>query len=261
MIPKFSVYTHTCLLNGLLCLCLCLCSHRSDGSLLGYKAVPSSDSQARKPLNQFSVRSCQLMTLCKPMPYTFIVQVQRRAMPTGTSMGANSNSPLAPIQRMFYVDSDGERAEWVEIIKRTADGLTRRHSQADTFLEAVRKAQTSSLSMFSVAGQGVAGATGGPMGSRYGCQVQQIPNSLVDDFLASFEYAAHRVFFSYIPIPISTLAQNYLAGQFPGNFCLACHFIVLAHFLQSPPSLPHSLPYLISDLFSFSSFEIFCFSL
>ncbi len=64
----------------------------SDGSLIGYKNKPEGTTV--DPLNNFTVKGCQIMSIDRPKPYTFII----RGLQWTTV-----------IERMFHVESEKER--------------------------------------------------------------------------------------------------------------------------------------------------------
>lgn len=63
-----------------------------NGSLIGFKTKP--DESMNDPLNNFTVKGCQIMSTDKPKPYTFII----RGLQWTTV-----------IERMFHVESEHER--------------------------------------------------------------------------------------------------------------------------------------------------------
>ncbi|XP_022237199.1 RAC serine/threonine-protein kinase-like [Limulus polyphemus] len=77
-----------------------------DGSLIGFKSKP--EHGYGDPLNNFTVRGCQLMKADRPKPFTFII----RGLQWTTV-----------IERTFYVDSEKERDEWMQAIQYVADRL------------------------------------------------------------------------------------------------------------------------------------------
>lgn len=79
---------------------------REDGTFFGFKAKPEHDLQ--EPLNNFTVRECQLMRLEKPKPNTFIIR--------GLQM-------TTVVERMFYVESPEEREDWIKAIQAVAEKL------------------------------------------------------------------------------------------------------------------------------------------
>ncbi|XP_070493425.1 RAC serine/threonine-protein kinase-like [Chironomus tepperi] len=81
---------------------------RSDGSLVGYKNRPDA-SIPSEPSNNFTVARCQIMSVDRPRPFTFII----RGLQWTTV-----------IERMFYVETDQERAQWVEAIRSVANRLS-----------------------------------------------------------------------------------------------------------------------------------------
>ena len=75
---------------------------RDDGTLMGFKQKPDSSTQSADRLNNFTVRGCQIMSIDRPKPFTFIIR------------GLQWNNV---IERTFYVDSESERQEWIEAIR------------------------------------------------------------------------------------------------------------------------------------------------
>lgn len=73
---------------------------RDDGTLMGYKSKADADSGER--LNNFTVRGCQIMSVDRPKPYTFIIRGLQWAN---------------VIERTFHVESEKERQEWMEAIR------------------------------------------------------------------------------------------------------------------------------------------------
>lgn len=65
-----------------------------DGSLIGFKTKP--EHNLSDPLNNFTVKGCQIMTSDRPKPYTFLI----RGLQWTTV-----------IERTFHVESDKERYE------------------------------------------------------------------------------------------------------------------------------------------------------
>ncbi|KAI9577510.1 hypothetical protein GQX74_004972 [Glossina fuscipes] len=76
---------------------------RGDGTLIGYRNKPTGSGPVDK-LNDFTVRGCQIMTVDRPKPYTFII----RGLQWTTV-----------IERTFCVDTDEERQQWTDAISRT----------------------------------------------------------------------------------------------------------------------------------------------
>ncbi|GAB6020897.1 RAC-alpha serine/threonine-protein kinase [Chamberlinius hualienensis] len=79
---------------------------QDDGSLIGFKAKP--EHGLNDPLNNFTVKGCQLMKTERPKPYTFII----RGLQWTTV-----------IERTFHVESDKERDEWMQAIQYVAEKL------------------------------------------------------------------------------------------------------------------------------------------
>lgn len=80
---------------------------REDGSLLGYKSKPESAAPGEK-LNNFTVKGCQIMSIDRPKPYTFIIR------------GLQWTNV---IERMFHVESEEERFQWMEAIRYVSNRL------------------------------------------------------------------------------------------------------------------------------------------
>ncbi|KAL5008941.1 hypothetical protein ScPMuIL_014522 [Solemya velum] len=79
---------------------------RKDGSFLGFRAKP--EHGLSDPLNDFTVKDCQLMKMEKPRPNTFII----RGLQWTTV-----------VERMFCVDNTDEREEWIQAIRSVAENL------------------------------------------------------------------------------------------------------------------------------------------
>lgn len=79
-----------------------------DGKLLGYKSKPETTAPPEK-LNNFTVRGCQIMSVDRPKPYTFIIRGLQWTH---------------VIERTFHVESDRERQQWVEAIRHVANRLS-----------------------------------------------------------------------------------------------------------------------------------------
>uniref|UniRef100_A0A1L8DLW5 non-specific serine/threonine protein kinase n=1 Tax=Nyssomyia neivai TaxID=330878 RepID=A0A1L8DLW5_9DIPT len=81
---------------------------RNDGTLMGYKTRPDTTSAPAERLNNFTVKDCQIMSMDRPKPYTFIIR--------GLQL-------TTVIERMFHVETDLERQEWVDAIRFVANRL------------------------------------------------------------------------------------------------------------------------------------------
>jgi len=66
----------------------------ADGSLMGYRNKPEGSSTS-EPLNNFTVKRCQIMSVDRPKPYTFTI----RGLQWTTV-----------IERTFHVSSEKERS-------------------------------------------------------------------------------------------------------------------------------------------------------
>jgi len=81
---------------------------KEDGQFIGFKSKPNTQDQINDPLNNFTVKGCQIMTAEKPKPFTFFIR--------GLQM-------TTVVERMFHVDSASERAGWLEAIERVKKKL------------------------------------------------------------------------------------------------------------------------------------------
>lgn len=77
-----------------------------DGSLVGFKQKP--EGQYNDPLNNFTVRGCQIMKTERPKPNTFII----RGLQWTTV-----------IERTFHTETPQDRDEWCDAIERVASML------------------------------------------------------------------------------------------------------------------------------------------
>ncbi|XP_068155508.1 RAC serine/threonine-protein kinase-like [Drosophila tropicalis] len=85
---------------------------RADGTLMGYRSRPpdrATPTQSEQLLNNFTVRGCQIMTVDRPKPFTFII----RGLQWTTV-----------IERTFAVDTELERQQWTEAIRNVASRLS-----------------------------------------------------------------------------------------------------------------------------------------
>ncbi|KAL5288209.1 AKT3 family protein [Megaselia abdita] len=80
---------------------------KDDGTLLGYRNN-NDPSQNVEPTNNFTVKRCQIMTLDKPKPYTFIIRGLQWTQ---------------IIERTFHVDSEEERQSWTAAIRNVANRI------------------------------------------------------------------------------------------------------------------------------------------
>jgi len=79
---------------------------KEDGQFIGFKSKPTAQDLT-DPLNNFTVKGCQIMTADRPKPYTFFIR--------GLQM-------TTVVERMFHVESAAERSTWLEAI----EGVKRR---------------------------------------------------------------------------------------------------------------------------------------
>lgn len=76
---------------------------RDDGTLVGFKTKPDHlMAAAAAPLNNFTVRGCQIMAVDRPKPFTFVI----RGLQWTTV-----------IERTFHVETEKDREDWVNAIK------------------------------------------------------------------------------------------------------------------------------------------------
>ncbi|RWS24576.1 RAC serine/threonine-protein kinase-like protein [Leptotrombidium deliense] len=87
-----------------------------DGSLLGFKQKPD-DGAFSDPLNNFTVRNCQVMKTEKPKPFTFLL----RGLQWTTV-----------IERMFCTETEEDREEWCRAIEYVANLV---HTMSDQDVE------------------------------------------------------------------------------------------------------------------------------
>ncbi|XP_055852444.1 RAC serine/threonine-protein kinase [Episyrphus balteatus] len=81
---------------------------RDDGTLMGYRNKPENTTPSER-LNNFTVKGCQIMTVDRPKPYTFII----RGLQWTTV-----------IERTFHVEKESDRQEWTDAIRTVASRLS-----------------------------------------------------------------------------------------------------------------------------------------
>ncbi len=111
---------------------------REDGTFYGYKNIPQVSpyrifyfhlsirrcililnvfqDNLEQPLNNFTVRDCQIICLNKPKPYTILM----RGLQWTTV-----------VERLFFVEHESERQEWIGAIQMVANRL-RSENEAPT---------------------------------------------------------------------------------------------------------------------------------
>ncbi|XP_050406334.1 RAC-gamma serine/threonine-protein kinase isoform X2 [Patella vulgata] len=114
---------------------------RQDGSFLGFRAKPENGDLS-DPLNDFTVKDCQLMKLERPKPNTFII----RGLQWTTV-----------VERMFCVDSTEEREEWIQAIKSVSETLKVEEEEACSPLERAKKKSLEDFEFLKVLGKGTFG--------------------------------------------------------------------------------------------------------
>lgn len=82
---------------------------KDDGTLMGYKTKPDGPANTAERLNNFTVKGCQIMSVDRPKPFTFII----RGLQWTTV-----------IERTFHVETEMERQEWMEAIRNVASRLS-----------------------------------------------------------------------------------------------------------------------------------------
>lgn len=75
---------------------------RSDGTLHGWRSKPNENAPPERPLNDFTIKGCQIMTYDRPRPFTFVI----RGLQWTTV-----------VERTFSVDTERERQEWTDAIR------------------------------------------------------------------------------------------------------------------------------------------------
>ncbi|XP_057334417.1 RAC serine/threonine-protein kinase isoform X2 [Microplitis mediator] len=110
---------------------------RDDGTLVGFKSKPDQQMAATaQPLNNFTVRGCQIMSIDRPKPFTFVI----RGLQWTTV-----------IERTFHVETEQEREDWVAAIRYVADRLAneeqiQQQSQSDQQLQQQQQMQQMQIS-------------------------------------------------------------------------------------------------------------------
>ncbi|KAK2167220.1 hypothetical protein LSH36_31g08007 [Paralvinella palmiformis] len=79
---------------------------KENGQFLGHRNRP--EHSLTDPLNNFTVKDCQILKLDKPKPYTFVI----RGLQWTTV-----------VERMFFVDTHEEREDWIKAIQSIAQSL------------------------------------------------------------------------------------------------------------------------------------------
>ena len=74
---------------------------KEDGQFIGFKQKPTAQD-LNDPLNNFTVKGCQIMTADRPKNFTFFIR--------GLQM-------TTVVERMFHVETGAEREEWLAAIE------------------------------------------------------------------------------------------------------------------------------------------------
>jgi len=75
---------------------------KSDGQFLGFKSKPSTQQDMADPLNNFTVKGCQIMQTDRPKANTFLIR--------GLQM-------TTVVERTFHVETAQQRKEWIDAIE------------------------------------------------------------------------------------------------------------------------------------------------
>lgn len=105
---------------------------RDDGTLMGFKTRPDATATSER-LNNFTVIGCQIMSIDRPKPYTFIIR------------GLQWTNV---IERTFHVESEMERQQWMESIRSVANRLS---AMGETAMSPSTSADTGDVDMASIA--------------------------------------------------------------------------------------------------------------
>lgn len=89
--------------------------------MIGFKNKPEHGFS--DPLNNFTVRGCQIMKTDRPKPFTFIIRGLQWTQ---------------VIERMFHVENDKERDEWCAAITLVAGRLAVEEDQDVEMVDAAR---------------------------------------------------------------------------------------------------------------------------
>lgn len=90
---------------------------KDDGCFIGFKNKPNLDTELMDPLNNFTVRNCEIITTNRPKPFTFYIR--------GLQM-------TTVVVRTFSVESEVERKAWVQSIDEVKQKLGREEGEMET---------------------------------------------------------------------------------------------------------------------------------
>jgi len=89
---------------------------KDDGQFIGFKSKPSAQD-LNDPLNNFTVKGCQIMTADRPKPFTFFIR--------GLQM-------TTVVERTFHVDNAADRAGWLTAIEAVKKKLEENKETVDS---------------------------------------------------------------------------------------------------------------------------------
>ncbi|XP_034326204.2 RAC-alpha serine/threonine-protein kinase isoform X3 [Magallana gigas] len=113
---------------------------RQDGAFLGYRTKP--EHGLGDPLNDFTVKDCQLMKQEKPKPNTFIIRGLQWTV---------------VVERMFYVESNEEREDWIAAIRSVAENLKVTEEEGGLLEKEKKKVSLDDFEFLKVLGKGTFG--------------------------------------------------------------------------------------------------------
>lgn len=89
---------------------------KDDGQFIGFKSKPSAQD-LNDPLNNFTVKGCQIMTADRPKPFTFFIR--------GLQM-------TTVVERTFHVENAADRAGWLTAIEGVKKKLEENKETVDS---------------------------------------------------------------------------------------------------------------------------------
>lgn len=89
---------------------------KDNGQFLGFRNKPTLDTDLADPLNNFTVRNCEIIMSNRPKPFTFSIR--------GLQM-------TTVVVRTFYVDTEEERRSWIQAIEQVKKKLEEENMDTD----------------------------------------------------------------------------------------------------------------------------------